>query len=65
MIEQPVRRGAVLDPALTNKEGLVGNVKPRGSLGCNDHEMVEFEILRAACRPHSNTLDFRRADLTS
>jgi len=33
-------------------------------LGCSDHEMVEFKILREARRAHSKltTLDFRRAD---
>ncbi|GAB0208907.1 hypothetical protein GRJ2_003356400 [Grus japonensis] len=61
--EEPTRRGAMLDLVLPNKEGLVGNVKLKGSLGCSDHEMVEFKILRAARRAHSNltTLDFRRA----
>ena len=36
----------------------------KGSLGCSDHERVEFKILRAARRAHSKltTLDFRRAD---
>ncbi|GAB0190203.1 hypothetical protein GRJ2_001485600 [Grus japonensis] len=55
---------AMLDLVLTNKKGLVGNVKLKGSLGCCDHEMVEFKILRAARRVHSKlaTLDFRRAD---
>ena len=59
-----MRRGAVLDLVLTNREGLVGSVKLRGSLGCSDHEMVEFKILRAARRAYSKlaTLDFRRAD---
>ncbi|GAB0190834.1 hypothetical protein GRJ2_001548700 [Grus japonensis] len=59
-----MRRGAVLDLILTNKEGLVGNVKLKGSLGCSDHDVVEFKILRAARRAHSKlaTLDFRRAD---
>ena len=54
----------MLDLVLTNKEGLMGNVKLKGSLGCNDHKMVEFKILRAARRVHSKlaTLDFRRAD---
>ncbi|MCQ4078456.1 hypothetical protein FK519_27115 [Klebsiella pneumoniae] len=54
----------MLDLVLTNKEGLVGNVELKGSLGCSDHEMVEFKILRAARRVHSKltTLDFRRAD---
>ncbi|GAB0208586.1 hypothetical protein GRJ2_003324300 [Grus japonensis] len=64
VIEEPTRRGAMLDLVLTNKEGLVGDVKLKGSLGCSDHEMVEFRILRAARRAHSKltTLDFRRAD---
>ncbi len=39
--EEPTRRGAMLDLVLTNKEGLVGNVELKGSLGCSDHEMVE------------------------
>ncbi|GAB0207839.1 mitochondrial enolase superfamily member 1 [Grus japonensis] len=54
----------MLDLILTNKEGLVGDVKLKGSLGCSDHEMVEFKILRAARRARSKltTLDFRRAD---
>ncbi|GAB0186399.1 hypothetical protein GRJ2_001105200 [Grus japonensis] len=64
VIEEPTRRGAMLDLILTNKEGLVGDVKLKGSLGCSDHEMVEFRILRAARRAHSKltTLDFGRAD---
>ncbi|GAB0187581.1 hypothetical protein GRJ2_001223400 [Grus japonensis] len=64
VIEEPMRRGAMLDLILTNKEGLVGDVKLKGSLGCSDHEMVEFRILRAARRVRSKltTLDFRRAD---
>ena len=54
----------MLDLVLTNKEGLVGNVKLKGSLGCSDHEMVEFKILRAVRRVCSKltTLRFRRAD---
>ncbi|GAB0179622.1 hypothetical protein GRJ2_000427500 [Grus japonensis] len=54
----------MLDLVLTDKEGLVGDVKLKGSLGCTDHEMVAFKILRAARRGHSKltTLDFRRAD---
>jgi len=64
MIEEPVRRGAMLDLVLTNKEGLVGNVRLKGKLGCSDHEMVEFKILRAARKVHSKLTawDFRRAD---
>ncbi|PKU27650.1 glycerol kinase [Limosa lapponica baueri] len=64
MVEEPMRKGAMLDLVLTNKEGLVGNVKLKGILGCSDHEMVEFKILRAARRVRSKltTLEFRRAD---
>ena len=42
----------------------MGNVKLKGSLGCSDHEMVEFKILTAARRVHSKLaiLNFRRAD---
>jgi len=54
----------MLGLALTNKEGLVGNVKLRGGLGYRDHKVVEFKILRAARRACSKltTLDFRTAD---
>ncbi|GAB0177491.1 hypothetical protein GRJ2_000214400 [Grus japonensis] len=54
----------MLDLILTKKEGLVGDVKLKGSLGCSDHKMVEFRILRAARRACSKltTLDFSRAD---
>ncbi|GAB0184987.1 hypothetical protein GRJ2_000964000 [Grus japonensis] len=54
----------MLDLVLTNKEGSVGNVTLKGSLGCSDHEIVEFSILSAARRAHIKltTLDFRRAD---
>ncbi|GAB0205366.1 hypothetical protein GRJ2_003002200 [Grus japonensis] len=64
VIEEPMRRGAMLDLVLTNKEGLVGDVKLKGSLGCSDQEMVEFKILRAVRRAHSKltTLDCRRAE---
>ncbi|GAB0206039.1 hypothetical protein GRJ2_003069500 [Grus japonensis] len=64
VIEEPMRRGAMLHVILTNNGELVGNVKFKGSLGCSDHEMVEFRILRAARRVRSKltTLHFRRAD---
>ena len=63
-IEEPTRRGAVLDLVLTNREGLVGNVTLQGSLCCSDHEMVEFDILRTVRRVCSKltALDFKRAD---
>ena len=63
-MEKSTKSDAIRDLVLTNKEGLVGNVKLKGSLGCSDHEMVAFKILKAVRRVHSKltTLDFRRAD---
>lgn len=39
-------------------------MKVKGSLGCRDHEVVGFEILRAARKVESKltSLDFRSAD---
>jgi len=45
MVEKLMMRGVLLDLVLTNKEGLVGDVKAGGSLGCSDHGMVAFGIL--------------------
>ena len=44
-VERPTRRDVLLNLILTNKEGLVEDVRAGGSLGCSDHEMVEFRIL--------------------
>ncbi|PKU35594.1 glycerol kinase [Limosa lapponica baueri] len=64
VMEKPVMRGTLLDLILTNKEGFPGDVKTKGNLGCSDHEMVEFRILRGWSRAKSKitSLDFRRAD---
>jgi len=45
VVQEPTRKGSLLDLVLTNKEGLVENVKAGGRLGCSDHEMMEFRIL--------------------
>ena len=45
VIEEPMRRGTMLDLVLTNEEELVGNVKLKGSLSCSDHKMVELRDL--------------------
>jgi len=59
-----MKKGAVLDLVLTSEEGLMSDVKLKGSLDCSDHKMVNFKILRVSKRVHSKlaTLDFRRAD---
>jgi len=64
VVEEPTRKGALLDLVLANKEGLVEDVKVGGRLGCSDHEMVEFRILHGGSRAISRikTLDLRRAD---
>jgi len=53
----------LVDLVLTNKEGLLEDVKAGDSLGCSDHELVEFRILCGGSRETSRitTLDFRRA----
>jgi len=62
--EEPTRKGALLDLVLTNKEGLVVDVKAGGRLSCSDHEMVEFRILHGGSMGISRikTLNFRRAN---
>jgi len=64
VVEEPTRRGMLLDLVLTNKEGLVEIVKVGGSLGSSDHEMVNFRILHGGSRAISTikTLDLRRAN---
>ena len=48
--EEPMRKGAMLDLVLTNEEQLVRSAELKGSLGCSDHKMVEFKILRVLKR---------------
>jgi len=64
VLEQPTRKGALLDLVLIKKEGLVDDVKAGDTLSCSDHEMVEFRILCGGSRVISRitTLDFRRAN---
>ena len=42
VVEKPTRSCVML---LTNEEGLVRDVRVRGHLDCNDHDMVEFRDL--------------------
>jgi len=64
VVEEPMRRGVLLDFVLTNGEGLVEDVKAGGSLGCSDRETVEFRILCGGSRVISRTrsLDIRRVN---
>jgi len=64
VVEEPTRKGALLDLVVTNKEGLVEDVKVGGRLSCSYYEMVEFRMLRGGSRAISRikTLDLRRAN---
>ena len=64
VVEEPTRKGALLDLVLTNKEGLVEDVKVGGRLGCSDHEMVEFMILRGGSRAISRIKTLTSGGLT-
>lgn len=42
VMEETTKRVVLMDLVLINKEGLVGDVKVGGSLGCSDHEIAEI-----------------------
>ena len=54
---------ALLDLMLTNEEESIRDVKIGGSLGCSDHALVEFVILKNAglAKSKARTPCFRRA----
>lgn len=64
VVQEPMRKGAMLDLTLTNKEGLVSNARLKGSLGCSDQEMVVVKILMVSKRMCNKlaTLDYRTAN---
>ena len=62
VLKKPTRGDTLLDLKHTNKEDLVWDAKVRGSLGCSDHEMKEFRILRRQGRQQQHLLDFKRTD---
>ena len=55
---------SLLDLLLTNAEESIREVKIGGSLGCSDHTLVEFVILKNAglAKSRAKTLYFRRAN---
>ena len=65
VVEEMTRRGLILDLALSNRDGLVRDVKVGGSLECSDHEMVEFKMElggRSKAKNRIASLDFQRAN---
>ncbi|GAB0190604.1 hypothetical protein GRJ2_001525700 [Grus japonensis] len=64
VLKEPMRKGALLDLLLVNREGLVGEVAIGGCLGHSDHEVVEFKIFgdRRKTATKTSTLNMGRAD---
>ena len=54
----------MLDLLLTNEEESIRDIRIGGRLGCSDHALVEFLILKNAslAKSRARTLCFRRAD---
>jgi len=63
-VDTPTQRDAILDLMLTSESDLIAGVKTRGSLGCSDHELVEFTVLRDIGKAKSivRTQNFRKAN---
>jgi len=63
-IDTPTRGDAVLDLMPTNASELIGDIKTGGGLGCSDHALVEFTVLRdvGKARSRVRTLKFRKAN---
>ena len=66
MLDVPIRNEALLDLLLTNQENLLCNISVSDSLGCSDHNIVEFGILLSTLKVSTKTkvLDFRRANFS-
>ncbi|PKU41381.1 rna-directed dna polymerase from mobile element jockey- hypothetical protein [Limosa lapponica baueri] len=67
VIDSTTREDVILDLMVTNASELVGDVKIRGSLGCSDHALVEFAVLKDMGQANSKvrTLNFRWRSVTS
>jgi len=64
VIDTPTQEDAILDLIVTNASELTGGVKTGGNLGCSDHALVEFTVLRDMGKARSvvRTLNFRKAN---
>ncbi|GAB0209348.1 hypothetical protein GRJ2_003400500 [Grus japonensis] len=64
VIDYLTRGEALLGLLLNKAEELIGEVKIGGSLGCSDHALVEFTILRdmGQVKSRDRILNFRRAN---
>jgi len=64
VIDSPTRGDVTLDLVVTSASELIGGVKTGGSLGCSDHALVEFTLLRdtGKARKIVSTPNFRKAN---
>jgi len=64
VINSPTRGDVILDLMVINASELIGDIKIGGSLGCSDHALVEFAVLRVKgqAKSKSRTLNFRKAN---
>ncbi|GAB0206529.1 hypothetical protein GRJ2_003118500 [Grus japonensis] len=67
VIDSPTSGEVLLDLLLTNTDEPIGEVKISGSLGCSDHALVEFTILRDMGQVKSKIkiLNFKRVNFQS
>jgi len=63
LIDTPTRGDAILDLMLANASESISYIKTRSSLGCSDHALVEFTVLRDTGKARSifRTLNIRKA----
>ena len=57
VINEPTRGEALLDLVLSNEEESIREVKIGGSLGCSNHALVEFVMLKNAGPAKSRAKD--------
>jgi len=66
VMDSPTRGDAILD-LISDASELISDVKTGGSLGCSDHALVEFIVLRDIGKARSivRTLNCRKANCSS
>jgi len=64
VIDTATRGNAILDLMLTNASDLIGDIKTGDSLGCSDHALVGFRVLRDMEKARSivRTINIRKAN---
>jgi len=60
-----IREDAILDLMVTSTSELITEIRIGGGLGCSDHALVEFTVLRdmGEARSIGRTLNFSKANL--